>query len=220
MTASQAIRSQGSQIQRGAATVVAPQAISSITVAALVATLTTAIAHGLATGALVTVTGATPAAYNGTFSITVLSPTTFSYTVASAPGGVATVMGAYTAQSVAFATVEETSDIKLGGVSISSIEVTHLLSVAKEFVAGLKDSGTCDISCNFINGPVQTLMRVDCNNGVTAPYRILIIAGAQTITIAFAGFLTKYAGPEVKVDSKLEIQMTLKITGDITTTVA
>ena len=215
---SQAIRSQGTQIQRGALTVATPQTISGITASGSVATATTSTAHGLQSGAIVTISGATPSAYNGTYAITVLSPTTFSYTTASAPGGVATVVGAYTAQSVTFSTVEEASDIKLGGVSVSAIDVTHLLSTSKEFIAGLKDNGTCDLSANFINGAVQTLMRNDMNNGVTSPYKILISAGLTTVSIAFSGFLMKYAGPEAKVDGKLEIQMSIKITGDIAIT--
>ncbi len=118
-----------------------------------------------------------------------------------------------------FSDVEEASDIKLGGVSVSSIDVTHLQSTSKEFIAGLKDNGTCDVSCNFTNGAVQSAMRADMNAGMTSPYKVVILGpGATTTTIAFSGFLTKYAGPDAKVDGKLEIQMTIKITGDITIT--
>lgn len=217
---SQAIRAQGTQIQRGATSVVAPQTISSISAVGSLATVTTAIAHGLATGAIVTLAGSIPSAYAGTFNITVLTATTFTYTTATAPGGPATTVGTYTALAVTYATVEESTSIKMGGVTLSSIDTTHLLSTSKEFMAGLKDNTTCDIACNFTNGAVQGLMRNDCNNGVTSPYRILIPFGAQTTTIAFSGFHTKYAGPEAKTDSEMEIQMTIKITGDVTTVTA
>lgn len=70
--------------------------ISSITFVTTTATLTTATSHGLSTGAVVTITGASPAAYNGTFSITVTGSTTFTYTMASNPGANATVVGSYT----------------------------------------------------------------------------------------------------------------------------
>ena len=43
------------------------QTISSITYAGLIATLTTAAAHGLTTGQYVSITGTTPAAYSGVF---------------------------------------------------------------------------------------------------------------------------------------------------------
>ena len=43
------------------------------------ASVTTATAHGLPTGAVVTIAGAMPAGYNGTWPITVIGPTTFTY---------------------------------------------------------------------------------------------------------------------------------------------
>jgi hypothetical protein len=120
-----------------------------------------------------------------------------------------------------FTPVEEANDIKLGGISVSSIDVTHLASTSMEFLAGLKDNGTCDVSCNFTNGTVQTAMRTDMNAGVTSPYKVMILGPAATVTtIAFNAFLTKYSGPDAKVNGKLEIQMSLKITGDITITTA
>lgn len=72
------------------------QTISSITASGTTATLTTSAAHGLTTGDQVSITGATPAAYNGTYTVTVTSPTTFTYVMASAPGGNATGVGTYT----------------------------------------------------------------------------------------------------------------------------
>ena len=75
------------------------QTISSITHVAAVATLTTASAHGLVTGNQVTITGASPSAYNGTFVITVTGTTTFTYTMASTPASNATTVGTYTVNS-------------------------------------------------------------------------------------------------------------------------
>ena len=68
-------------------------AIASITNATTTATLTTSAAHGLTTGNSVTVYGAYPYAYNGTYTITVTGATTFTYTMASNPGGSATTIG-------------------------------------------------------------------------------------------------------------------------------
>jgi hypothetical protein len=69
--------------------------ISGITYVTTTATVTTDGAHGLSTGALITVSGASPSAYNGSFSITYVSSTQFSYTMASNPGANATG-GSYT----------------------------------------------------------------------------------------------------------------------------
>lgn len=71
------------------------QTISTITASGTTATLTTSAAHGLTTGDQVTITGATPTQYNGTYTVTVTGATTFTYTMASAPGGNATVVGTY-----------------------------------------------------------------------------------------------------------------------------
>ncbi len=71
------------------------QTISSITNSTTTATLTTAANHNLTTGTFVTVSGATPAAYNGTFSITVTGDTTFTYTMLTDPAASASVVGSY-----------------------------------------------------------------------------------------------------------------------------
>jgi hypothetical protein len=73
--------------------------ISSITHVDAVATLTTVTAHGLVTGAYVSIAGTTPAAYSGVFKITVTSTTTFTYVMATTPGTNATVVGTYLNQA-------------------------------------------------------------------------------------------------------------------------
>lgn len=76
---------------------VASVAISTITFVGTTATMTTGSAHGLATGNIITVSGASPAAYNGTFSVTVTGATTLTYTMLSTPATNATVVGSYVA---------------------------------------------------------------------------------------------------------------------------
>jgi hypothetical protein len=71
------------------------QTISTITNSTTTATLTTATNHNLTSGTFVTVSGATPAAYNGTFSITVVDAVSFTYTMLTTPAGSATVVGSY-----------------------------------------------------------------------------------------------------------------------------
>lgn len=70
--------------------------LSTITNTLLVASATTVGSHGLVTGEYVTISGCTPAAYNGTFSVTVTGDTTFDYTMLTNPLGSATVVGTYT----------------------------------------------------------------------------------------------------------------------------
>jgi hypothetical protein len=75
---------------------VTAKTISTITNSTTTATLTTATAHGLLSGMTVVVSGATHAAYNGTFVITVTTDIAFTYTMLSNPGGSASVVGVYT----------------------------------------------------------------------------------------------------------------------------
>jgi hypothetical protein len=81
------------------ATTTTAQTISTITrggTGNLTATVTTAAAHGLATGNRVTISGATESNYNGTYVITVTGGSEFTYTMATAPSADATVVGSYT----------------------------------------------------------------------------------------------------------------------------
>ena len=64
-----------------------PLIVSGITSSGSTATVTSRFAHNLAVGCTVVITGCDQGAYNGTFTIaTVPSPTTFTYTMVSAPG--------------------------------------------------------------------------------------------------------------------------------------
>lgn len=69
--------------------------IASITRVGTTATLTTATNHGRTTGDAITVYGALPSEYNGTYTITVTGAATFTYTMASDPGASASPVGAY-----------------------------------------------------------------------------------------------------------------------------
>jgi hypothetical protein len=62
----------------------------------LTATVTTAAPHGLVDGNRVTISGVTASNYNGTYVIDVTGASTFTYTMATAPAGNATVVGSYT----------------------------------------------------------------------------------------------------------------------------
>jgi hypothetical protein len=81
------------------ATTSTAQTISTITrggTGNLTATVTTASPHGLVTGNQVTVAGAIPAQYNGTYIITRTGANTFTYTMATAPATDGVTLGAYT----------------------------------------------------------------------------------------------------------------------------
>ena len=75
--------------------IVTGQGITSITFITTTATLITNSPHGLSTNDYVTIAGASPAQYNGTYSITVTGASTFTYVMASTPATNATSVGTY-----------------------------------------------------------------------------------------------------------------------------
>lgn len=75
--------------------IVTGQNITSITFVTTTATLITNSPHGLSTNDYVTIVGASPAQYNGTYSITVTGASTFTYVMASTPATNATSVGTY-----------------------------------------------------------------------------------------------------------------------------
>ena len=83
-----------------------PKTISTITRVGTTATLTTAEPHVLSTGMQITVSGASPAQYNGTFTITATGSNTLTYVMASDPGSSASPVGSYVIAS-AFAQISD-----------------------------------------------------------------------------------------------------------------
>ena len=123
--------------------------ISSITHVDTLATLTTTTAHGLTTGAYVSITGTTPAAYSGVFKITVISTTAFTYTMASVPANNATVVGTYLNQATTpintLMNYTKTSSYSLFGAAGSDIWDTKPSPAVKVF------SGISSDKLQFVN---------------------------------------------------------------------
>lgn len=120
---------------------------ATITRSSTTATVTTASAHGYATNNWITIAGASQPDYNGTVKITVLSTTTFTYTVANSPTTPAT--GTITSTSGMVAdnpSILSTSPYSsrwtqvrlLGGTEGASYEVTNNI-VTDETPAQHKD---------------------------------------------------------------------------------
>lgn len=81
---------------RAAATIVAAQTISSITVSGTTATLTTGAGHGLVPGQAIQISGAVPAAYNGVATV-LTTPSGTTLTFATTAAANATTVGTYVA---------------------------------------------------------------------------------------------------------------------------
>jgi hypothetical protein len=77
------------------ATTTTAATITSITRVGTLATMTTTTPHGLVTGNQITISGALPTAFNGTYVVTVTGASTLTYVMASTPANDATVVGTY-----------------------------------------------------------------------------------------------------------------------------
>ena len=179
----------GTRWQKSASTDTA-QTISTITrggTGNLTATLTTAVAHGLVTGNTITVTGAVPAEFNGTYRITVTNPTTLTYTMAVAPSGDATTVGTYSVKyyvtginSDKFATVnlfkERLYFVEKNSLSFWYLPVDSINGAVSEFPLGgifkrggyLQAMGTWTIDAGY---GVDDLAAFITSNGEVAVYK-------------------------------------------------
>ena len=141
------------------------QTISSITYVNAIATLTTATAHGLTTGAYVSISGTTPAAYSGLFKITVLTTTSFTYVMSSTPANNATVVGTYLNQVTtavnSLMNYTQTNGYKLfcasnttiyeANPSVASVAFTGITSDKLQFVNMTNTAGHFLIACNGVD---------------------------------------------------------------------
>lgn len=136
----------------------AAQAITSITRSSSTATVTTTAPHGLATGDVVVVSGATETEYNGDFSITVTGASTFTYAVSGTPATPATGTPVFA-----------TSGLSITGITRSGTTATATTAVAH----GLTSGDTVRVS-----GATQTEYNGDA---------VATVTGATTFTYTVAG---------------------------------
>lgn len=114
-----------------------------------------------------------------------------------------------------FTTVAEVRNIELSGRRAEPIDVTNMdtPSGAREFIAGMIDSGEIFFDCNYVPGdPSQDILETDFAAGQTSPWRIVLPGNYGIITFDafislsdFAFLIRKAAFRKVR----------LKITGPV-----
>lgn len=128
------------------ATTSTAQTISSITHTGTTANVTTASPHNLITGNRISVSGATPSDYNGTYVITKTGASTFIYTMATTPASNATVVGSYTVTGITGANSNTFVNVNLfknrlyfcqnNSLSFWYLDVQAISGVATQFQLG------------------------------------------------------------------------------------
>jgi hypothetical protein len=122
-----------------------PQTNSTLAWASSVVTVTTAVAHGYPTGALInlTISGANPAGYNGTFLATITSSTQFTYPLTGNPGA-----------QVSAGTTVNAFVTQLGAMVNTFYDQNGLLSVyVLELGTGTSTTGIASLEAYIVASP-------------------------------------------------------------------
>lgn len=127
-----------------------------------------------------------------------------------------TLYSAYTSggsfQSYTMAVVGNVADIKGYQGQPSEIDITNLASLAKEFVLGLQDFGTVDITCflaSAASDPGQVQLRVLKQTQTAYPFTLQLADG--TIT-AFMAFVKQFGFEGVKPEGAVGSPIVLRVT--------
>lgn len=164
--------------------------ISSITYVGTTATLTTATPHGLGNGNTVTVAGAAPTNYNVTAAaITVLSATSFQYTMASAPASNATTVGTYSYQlAVTGVDTRNCFSINAFGQRIWLLEKNtfHVWYLPIQSIAGT--ATLLDLSSLFRMGGALAGMITWTVAGTTATEQFAVFVSTEGEVIIYQGY--------------------------------
>jgi len=139
-----------------------PISVTSLTRVNAVATAVTAVDHGFTTGDFVTIAGATPAGYNGTWKVTVTSPTVFTYS--------GTVIGTLATPATGSITVTYKSDAQGG----QKLGWATLASAPSGIWAGLVNlSGLERLQAQALSARVDYRFRTRLRTDITARMRAI-----------------------------------------------
>ncbi len=117
------------------------------------------------------------------------------------------------ASPIVYTTVANINNISLTGVEASDIDVTDLSSAAREFLQGLEDPGSIDITGFYDYSNTQHSTMRDAVGGSTVSNYKITLSDAHTIV--FTALVSNFT-LDIAVDGAVEMNMTLKISGAIT----
>ena len=135
-------------------------------------TIATSTTHNLTTGAIVTVAGVSPTSYDGTYTVTVTSPTTFTYAMTTNPGlyagggtaGVPVAVAVAVEDTYGNTVTSDTSQVSLSLNTLSG-DGALLGTQSTSAVAGVATFSNLSIT----RAGSYTLTATDSNNSLTAP---------------------------------------------------
>lgn len=108
-------------------------------------------------------------------------------------------------------------DVKsLGGIPLQNteVDVTDLDSLAKEYIAGLKDFGSFEVQGHYVpSDPGQAQMLADAQTGTVR--QCVVDLAALNSTYTFNAFLTNFAFGEAAPETPITFTATVRITGAV-----
>lgn len=121
-----------------------------------IVTATSVSSHNLASNITITISGATPTDYNGSFLITVTSDTTFTYNISTTPSTppTGTILASYTGASIQVVSVDFGSDTDQSSGTALTWQtpingVDNLAYVQYDGITGGNDSQDTDVGGNY-----------------------------------------------------------------------
>lgn len=180
-------------------------------------TLFTSTAHGLLNGDVVTMaalTGADAGLFN-TLSFVVTNKTANTFALQVDTTGKTITAGSGTATPVTYTEIKEVKSFDPSGQQVNELEVTHLQSTAKEFVAGLPDSGEFGMELNWVQAdPGQAALVAGYLARTTESFKV---TAPDNTTFTFSAIVKSMPIiPKAAVDAPMTITASMRITGDIT----
>jgi len=115
-----------------------------------------------------------------------------------------------------FTTIGEVTSIGAIGQRNDLVEVTHMLSTAKEYIGGLPDGLEMDIVCNYLPTNVQqqtAYFKVAA--GTVANFRMVMPTGGSSLTFSFAALVIGWTVGPLTPNEAYKVTFTLKISGAI-----
>ena len=135
--------------------------------------------------------------------------------------GSQTLLQVETGSPLAFTTVEEIRTISGLGVSNETLEVTHMLSLAKEYIPGLPDGIEMSFSCNYIpDSPTQLDLIDAVNTGLQKDFKYTTppASSGGGVAHAFTLAMLGWNLPTTNPNEPVLIEFRGKISGEIVST--
>lgn len=116
-----------------------------------------------------------------------------------------------------FTTIGEVVSIGALGQKNDLIEVTHMLSTAKEYIGGLPDGVEIAVMCNYLPTNAQQVAAIaKVAAGTTANFKYVMPSGGGSLTFSFAALVLGWQVGPATPNEATHLELTLKVSGSIT----